>query len=73
MKTPTLDQSTLNCVRADLVVAVSHGYNPVGMTDAEIAGDMIAYEDTYASWSIEQLTPYVAAVRQSLGTNGTVQ
>lgn len=73
MKTAQLDQSTLNCIRQDLANAAANGHDFLGHTDAEVAGDMIAYEDTFSEWTVKALTPYITAVRQSLGTNGTVQ
>lgn len=68
-----LDQSTLKCIREGLANASVNGHDFVGHTDDEVAGDIIAYDDDFAGWKIEALTPYVTAVRQSLGTNGTIQ
>lgn len=68
-----LDQSTLNCVREGLVAASVNGYDFTGHTDNEVAGDMIAYDDTFSGWTCEALEAYVKAVRESLGTNGTMQ
>lgn len=68
-----LDQSVLNCVREALGNALNNGHDFAGHTDNEVAGDIIAYDDTFSLWTCEQLEPYVTAVRQSLGTNGTMQ
>ena len=73
MKKQTLDQSTLNCVRESLANAAANGFNFVGFSDAEVAADIIAHDDTFEEWSRESLTVYVRAVRLSLDTNGSMQ
>lgn len=60
MKTPQFDQSTLNCVKNSLATALENGYSFEGYTTEDIAGDLIAYDDTFGIWSVEALTPYVS-------------
>lgn len=64
MKKQTLDASTLACVKRDLHDAASNGYNFENWTDEEIAGDIIAYDDTFEDWTVKDLMPYVKEARK---------
>lgn len=61
----TLDASTLNCVREELQSAKENGYDFALWTNLDIAGDIIAYCDTFDKWKPAALAEYVEEVRKT--------